>query len=203
MPSTDAPANASLPEKPSSPGATDKENNKTNGASSIPAAVNALPISEPSKLSGAELKAQKKAEKAAKRQQVIENRQGGAGQAPATSVGAPVAILSPQGNKSSPRTGKESGKGQHKRATSAVSDLKNLPIRSSQQQHNGPVEPAAEDKTVELFRHLYKTRAKTIAGAKDVHPAVLSLGQQMSNYVICGSNARLVATLQAFKRVRL
>jgi translation initiation factor eIF-2B subunit delta len=45
-------------------------------------------------------------------------------------------------------------------------------------------------------------RTTSIAGAsKDVHPAVLALGLQMSNYTICGSCARLVATLQAFKRV--
>jgi len=56
---------------------------------------------------------------------------------------------------------------------------------------------------VGLFGHLYgQARRQTIEGAsKDVHPAVLALGFQMSNYVICGSNARCVAMLLAFKEV--
>ena len=83
-------------------------------------------------------------------------------------------------------------------------EVKNLPVRGAQKAVPIPVavEPKKEDKTVEFFRHLYKTRTTSIAGAsKDVHPAVLALGLQMSNYTICGSCARLVATLQAFKRV--
>lgn len=205
MPSTDAAAAAeALPEKPSSPPSTGKENKKTNGAPSTPGPALLAATGEPAKLTGAELKAQKKAEKAAKRAQVIQSRQGGPVQAPSV-AGSPITILSPQGSKASPRSGKEAGKGAHKRSGSTVSDSKNMPIRlaQQQQQHIAPVEPPVEDKTVELFRHLYKTRAKTVAGAKDVHPAVLALGQQMSSYVICGSNARLVATLQAFKRVRI
>jgi translation initiation factor eIF-2B subunit delta len=197
-----APADIPLREKTSTPATVSVDNAKTNGAPPTMAAASTPSADGAVKLTALELKAQKKAEKAAKRQQVIQNRQGGA--APTAPAGAAAALLSPQGNKASPRAGKESGKSQHKRAGSTVSDLKNTPTRSSQQQqHNAPVEPAVEDKTVELFRHLYKPRAKTIAGAKDVHPAVLSLGQQMSNYVICGSNARLVATLRAFKRVRI
>jgi hypothetical protein len=60
-----------------------------------------------------------------------------------------------------------------------------------------------EDKNVAVFGHLYgQQRRTTIAGAgKEVHPAVLALGLQMRDYVVCGSNARCVATLLAFKRV--
>lgn len=199
MQSTTASADLPVREKASIPVTASADNATANGAAPTAAATTAPAGDGPVKLTALELKAQKKAEKAAKRQQVIQNRQGGA--APAGPAGAAAAILSPQGNKAPPRGGKETGKGQHKRSASAAGDSKNAPARSSQP--NAPVEPPAEDKTVELFRHLYKPRAKTIAGAKDVHPAVLSLGQQMSNYVICGSNARLVATLRAFKRVRI
>ncbi|KFY45462.1 hypothetical protein V494_00926 [Pseudogymnoascus sp. VKM F-4513 (FW-928)] len=198
MQSTTASADIPVREKAPTPATASVENANANGAPAAAAATTAPAGDGPVKLTALELKAQKKAEKAAKRQQVIQNRQGGA--APGAPAGAAGAILSPQGNKGAPKGGKESGKGQHKRAASNAGDPKNAPARS-QQQNNAPVEPPAEDKTVELFRHLYKPRAKTIAGAKDVHPAVLSLGQQMSNYVICGSNARLVATLRAFKRV--
>jgi translation initiation factor eIF-2B subunit delta len=60
-----------------------------------------------------------------------------------------------------------------------------------------------EDKNVAVFGHLYGIpRRSTIAGAaKEVHPAVLALGLQIRDYVICGSSARCVATLIAFKRV--
>lgn len=36
---------------------------------------------------------------------------------------------------------------------------------------------------------------------KEVHPAVLALGLQMSTFTVCGSNARCVAMLLAFKKV--
>lgn len=200
--STITPVDVPLREKTSVRVTERADNVKSNGAppmtvsATVSTSVSAS-ADEPAKLTGLELKALKKAEKAAKRQQVIQNRQGGATPA---ATGPAAAILSPQG-KGSPRAGKEhGGKGQHKRAPSVISsDSKNAPPRSQQQQYDIP--DYVEDKTVELFRHLYKPRAKTIAGAKDVHPAVLSLGQQMSNYVVCGSNARLVATLRAFKRV--
>ena len=66
-----------------------------------------------------------------------------------------------------------------------------------------PADLVKENKNVALFDHLYgHPRRTTIAGAgKDVHPAVLALGLQMRNYIICGSSARCVAMLLSFKRV--
>lgn len=66
-------------------------------------------------------------------------------------------------------------------------------------------QPAADQgpkKEIALFRHLENPERKVhIAGAhKDVHPAILALGLQMASFDICGSSARCVATLQAFKR---
>lgn len=154
------------------------------------------------KLSGAEIKARNKAEKAARRQQEIQAREVGSAAAVPGSGIKVEAYGSAPGGKSGARNGREAGKGHHKRTGSMAADPKNLAVRGVPQAMSGPPEPQPEDKTVELFRHLYKTRATTIAGAgKEVHPAVLALGQQMSSYTICGSNARLVATLQAFKRV--
>jgi len=55
---------------------------------------------------------------------------------------------------------------------------------------------------VEFFRHLNRPRKTAISEAgKEVHQAVLIVGLQIANYTICGSCARLVATLQAFKEV--
>ena len=56
---------------------------------------------------------------------------------------------------------------------------------------------------VALFGHLYGCgRRITVDGApKEVHPSILALGLKMSSYAICGSNARCVAMLIAFKLV--
>lgn len=93
-------------------------------------------------------------------------------------------------------------KGQHKK-TGSISQ-KSLPIRQNEPQLKTPgSEQKREEKRVALCEHLYGHPRRTgLAGAaKDVHPAVLALGLQMSNYVICGSNARCVATMLVFKQV--
>lgn len=149
---------------------------------------------EEKKLSNAEMKAKQKAEKAAK-------RAAAKGQQMAAEV-APTAH-------STPASKAEAGKGgkpqQKKQGHAPAAESKGLPVRGGPQKAVAPVVPDVpkkEDKSVEFFRHLYKPRTFTLAGVnKDVHPAVLALGLQMSNYTICGSCARLVATLQAFKRV--
>jgi translation initiation factor eIF-2B subunit delta len=193
MPSSD-PATSPLPTDKAPAGSiSGKTEPNTKGAvqSTKPSAT-AEPSSAP-KLSGAELKAQKKAEKAARRQQ---------------EKSVPVASTSASGGKSqaqnaqSQRGKGDSGAGQHRRTGSTAAEVRNAALKGAQAATSQQEEPRKEDKTVELFRHLYKARATTISGAsKEVHPAVLALGQQMSTYTICGSNARLVATLQAFKRV--
>jgi translation initiation factor eIF-2B subunit delta len=149
--------------------------------------------SDGQKLSGAELKKQAKAEKAARRAQALEEKQSGA-----------AALKTPaQSGLAQKSDTQKSAKGPHKRGGSTVVDVRNLSGRGSQQRVTPALEvPKEEDKTVEFFRHLYKTRTTSIAGTgKEVHPAVLALGLQISNYTICGSCARLVATLQAFKMV--
>jgi translation initiation factor eIF-2B subunit delta len=169
------------------------EPNTKVAAQSTKPAANVEPGSAP-KLSGAELKAQKKAEKAARRQQ---EKSG-----PVASIPASGGKYQAQ-NAQSQRGKGEPGGGHHRRTGSTAVDVRNAPLKGAQAATTQPEEPRKEDKTVELFRHLYKARATTISGAsKEVHPAVLALGQQMSSYTICGSNARLVATLQVFKRVR-
>lgn len=170
----------------------------SNGSASTTNSTSALSVTGTKQLTGAEIKAQKKAEKAARRAQEILNKQ--VGSAAQVSAGGKVEGHTP-GSKGTPKGGKDVGKGQQKHRGSTAGETRNLAIRGVQQTA-AALEPRPQDKTVELFRHLYKTRATTIAGAgKEVHPAVLALGQQMRSYVVCGSNARLVATLQAFKRV--
>ena len=96
-------------------------------------------------------------------------------------------------------------KTQHKRTgSSSAGGQPSLPHRQGPS-HAVPVsaEPQKENKNVALFDHLYgNPRRTTIAGAgKDVNASVLALGLQMRNYIICGSSARFVAMLLAFKRV--
>lgn len=162
--------------------------------------------SKDSKLSGAELKKKAKEEKAAKRARDKQNQQqhstegSGYSRTDAANNTIKKGVVS-----SGPETA-AAPKPQHKRTGSiSANQLKSLPLRSGEMAAAvASSEPKKEDRKVALFGHLYgNPRRTTIAGAtKDVHPAVLALGLQMSNYVICGSNARCVATMLVFKRVR-
>lgn len=154
------------------------------------------------KLSGAELKKRAKEEKAARRAKERQAQQ-------------PPDSQTKKGDTGKGAGGKDTAsatqtpKSQHRKTGSIVTNQHNpLALRPAER----PVERTAahpsqevkkNNKKVALFGHLYGTpRRTTIAGAgRDVHPAVLALGLQMSSYVICGSNARCVATLLVFKRV--
>ncbi|KAL8987808.1 MAG: hypothetical protein Q9177_003028 [Variospora cf. flavescens] len=153
------------------------------------------------KISGAELKKRAKAEKSAKRAQAKEGQQKRLQDVPQPKeskdqTGKGLTIQSPQSSASTV---------QHKRSGSSSATVQRpLQLRSAQHQPSAPgPELKKEVKKVAMFSHLYGTpRRTTIAGAgKDVHPSVLALGLQMSNYVVCGSNARCVSTLLVFKRV--
>ncbi|KAK2861137.1 hypothetical protein FQN49_004503 [Arthroderma sp. PD_2] len=160
------------------------------------------------KLTGAELKKKAKAEKAARRAKDKQERP-----RPATEDQEASAATSPATTPQAPSTPKK---------TAAVKqEPAKTPSKSSIQRrgsiHTLPTPPApvestssrkkrrevVDEKVVAVFGHLpWYTRRTGIAGAnKDVHPAVLSLGMQVKDYVICGSSARCVATLLAFKRV--
>ena len=159
--------------------------------------------SKDGKPSGKELKEKSKAEKVARRAQQKQAQQG-----------QPVVDLGPekQGDKDARKqslAGTDSNfpKTQHKRTGStSTGGQKPMPFRPAQA-HAPPIkeELKKENKNVALFDHLYgNPRRTTVTGAsRDVHPAVLTLGLQIRNYVICGSSARCVATLLAFKRVSI
>ncbi|KAL4802108.1 hypothetical protein BDV18DRAFT_147523 [Aspergillus unguis] len=159
-----------------------------------PADAAAAPGDE--KLTPAELKKRAKAEKAARRvREKAEREAGGAGAAPGTpgKKGADAAAAGGaggKGSKSIPRRGSAQGAPQ----AGGASGAGNAEQEKKKKQ---------EEKKVAVFGHLYgQQRRTTVAGAgKEVHPAVLALGLQMRDYVVCGSSARCVATLLAFKRV--
>ena len=156
------------------------------------------------KPSGKELKQKAKAEKAARRAKDKQSQQTQPGKAPVASKKGEAAKETMR-ESAAPGTAQNASKTQDRRTGSmSASGQKAMPIRLGDH-HATPdtVEPKKEDKRVALFEHLYGSpRRSSIVGAgKDVHPAVLALGLQMRNYVICGSSARCVATLLVFKRV--
>lgn len=156
------------------------------------------------KLSGAALKKKAKEEKAAKRALEKQNQHQPANDA---SVGSKPEPFNDSSRKSTALSSKEvhAPKQQHKKTGSVSMNHPNpIALRQAELKTTSVPPPVyKENKHVALFGHLYgNPRRTTIAGAgKDVHPAVLALGLQMSNYVICGSTARCVATFLVFKRV--
>lgn len=159
------------------------------------------------KLSGAELKKRAKAEKAARRakekqdreQQQQQHQQGGAAGEASKKGGA---------GKQLQDAGKPGAK-----ATSGGAPVTAGPGAGRPTQRRGSIHvPAVEAKKkkkagneniVAVFGHLpWQSRRAGIAGVgKEIHPAVVALGMQLRDYVICGSSARCVATLLALRRV--
>lgn len=174
---------------------------------------------EEKKVSAAELKKIAKAEKQARRAAQKEQQQPEAAPSGTNGVngerqtqkqgGGGVQLTQPQAKQEKQqkapqqqkptKQGAKEGESHHKRTGSGHQEL---PVRRRPSQTEGPkMAPKKENKQVELFSHLYsQPRRHTIEGvSKDVHPAVLALGFQMSSYEICGSSARCVAMLLAFK----
>ncbi|KAM5444306.1 hypothetical protein MferCBS31731_000823 [Microsporum ferrugineum] len=169
------------------------------------------------KLSGAELKKRAKAEKAARRAKEKQERTRPASEDQEVSAAATTTA----GSAGSSATTTPQGPSTPKKTPVVKQEVGKTPSKSSVQRrgsiHTLPTPPApvestsskkkrrevVDEKVVAVFGHLpWYTRRTGIAGAnKDVHPAVLSLGMQIKDYVICGSSARCVATLLAFKRV--
>ena len=165
------------------------------------------------KISNVELKKRRKAEKQARREQEKpSNAAGNASGQPRGSQGnkGDAAKTQSHGDRESYAKGpvqatKEEHKAHHKRSGSVTADTaKSLPVRGVAKRGGSTTTvPSGGSGEVALFGHLYgQPKRSSIAGAgRDIHPAILALGLQMSNYVICGSNARCVATLFCFKRV--
>lgn len=165
-------------------------------------------LTKDGKLTGAELKKKAKEEKAAKRAREKEEKQGqqlpGAG--PSGIEKLDLASQAAKKGAAVPNLDTSAvPKNQQKQPSSSTANSqKPLAFRPSEAVPLLAVpESISENKEVALFGHLYgKARRVTIAGAiKGVHPAVLALGLKMSNYVICGSNARCISTLRACKMV--
>ena len=160
------------------------------------------------KLTGAALKKQKAAEKAARRAATVASKgeQAIAQQQAQTQAQAGASGSKPEIQRRPSTTKRESDAGSHHKRTLSG---KGIPIRGGvAQQQQQPQTPAAPEKRVEvkrvpIFSHLYpKEKKSSLSNAgREIHPAVVSLGLQLRDFVICGGNARCVATLLAFKKV--
>lgn len=181
-----------------------KKNNSDSKPDAAPRSSTAQDIAEAGagvKLTGAQLKKQKAAEKAARRADKVAEK--------GAQALAPPSASKTEAHRRPSTTKRESDSGPHHKRTLS-STGKSLPIRGGlqqQQQSQASAVPEKEKhkdpKRVPMFSHLYpKEKKASLAGAgREIHPAVLSLGLQLRDYVICGGNARCVATLLAFKKV--
>ncbi|KAI0439944.1 hypothetical protein F4803DRAFT_553567 [Xylaria telfairii] len=155
-------------------------------------AENVAPPGAP-KLSNAELKAKAKAEKQARRAQAKASKDTAPGGAPAP-ASAGQSGHPPPDSKGNKTRGKPDG------APTASSGATGRTAGT-----RGPVPivpPKPENSIPECFSHLAMARRLPINQAdKDVHPTVLTLGQQMATFSIDESITRLKATLLAFKKV--
>ncbi|KAI7707631.1 IF-2B-domain-containing protein [Hortaea werneckii] len=170
---------------------------------------------EEQKLSPAELKKRAKAEKQARRAAEKEQRGGGAApngvpeeqrgqqkQQEQKPKGGSQKNQQSQQQKGGRTGGGQQQEGKHERSGSQHQ----LPFRRksvSEPKETQQKKPQRDTKQVELFSHLYtQPRRQDIVGAnKDVHPTIAAVGFQMSSYELCGSSARCVAMLLAFKEV--
>jgi hypothetical protein len=157
---------------------------------------------ETKKLSGAELKKLKAAEKAARRKDKVTGRE----TQEVIVAGQQDAPVPPKIRRQSSAGKKDAAPFQasHKRTGSSTG--KSLPVRPAPATASLEQGKALqEEKRVTFLTHLYdRERRPGIAGVgKEIHPAILTLGLQLRDHVICGGNARCAATLLAFKKVLL
>lgn len=138
------------------------------------------------KLSNAELKKKAKEEKAARRAAAKVSQP----QPPAGAPGQNDSAKSggkPKPKQDGPQAGNQHGKAPAPRSAAPM-----------------PAPKEAKPSVPECFSHLAMAKGVNLTHAdKDVHPAVLLLGQQMSTMAISDSTTRLEATLLAFKKVSL
>lgn len=173
-------------------GSKGKEKADKSHANGTPAPSDTASSDKPG-LSNAEKKKLQKAEKAARR---AKDKDAAPSSVPEQSSSTP--ILKPQ----QPQTKEQAGPPSRKRRDSVAAPkpvAERLPIRSVNHEKTKVI------RTIPFFTHLQnQPRKRTLEGtAKEVHPAIAQLALQLSSYVICGSHARGVAMLLAFKSVSL
>lgn len=143
------------------------------------------------KLTPAQLKAKAKAEKAARRAKAKEVKE----------VPPAAAVADAKGGKSG-----KGGKQEGSQSAGSQQQGKSVPGRRPSVNGRRPsvaiIKEDPRSSIPECFSHVpMAKRIQTSQAHKDVHPAVLAVGQQMATFALKDSIARLEATLLAFKKV--
>jgi translation initiation factor eIF-2B subunit delta len=159
------------------------------GAKNAPAPAN--PTATPAtpatteKLTPAQLKAKAKAEKAARRAQVKDAR----------AAAPPVLPAQEKGAAADGKGGKGKGKDGYLSA--------HRPSVSGRRPSSPIGEKDVRSGIPDCFSHVPMAKRIPLSQThKDVHPAVLAVGQQMATFALNDSISRLKATLLAFRKVR-
>jgi len=150
------------------------------------------------KLTPAQLKAKAKAEKAARRAQVKEAR---------VAVPAPPPPAQDKGAAADGKGGKGKGKQDGQQTQTKGGQPQAHRPSVSGRRPEVPAPPSVVEKDVRsgipaCFSHVPMAKRIPMSQAnKDVHPAVLSVGQQMATFALNDSISRLKATFLAFRKV--
>jgi translation initiation factor eIF-2B subunit delta len=165
------------------------------------------------KLSGAELKARAKAEKAARRAQTKDAKAPTAAAASGSNA-TPTASKSPAGDAKAGKGGKGKPdqlqqKQQQNQATkeqpAAMDSRPSQPRRPSGLGRRPSITAREKDPRSEIpdiFSHIpMAKRISTVEAHRDVHPAVLAVGQRMAAFVLTDSILRLEGALLALRKV--
>ncbi|KAK1760712.1 translation initiation factor eif-2b-like protein [Echria macrotheca] len=161
-----------------------------------PPATATAPAGTP-QLTPAQLKAKAKAEKQARRAQAKEVKAAAAAAAPQPAPPGPDA----KGGKGKGKQDAAQAGGTQPR-TGTGPNLAHRPSMSGRRPSILVVEKDMRSSIPECFSHIPMAKRIPISQAnKDVHPAVLVVGQQMATFAIKDSISRLGATLLAFRKV--
>jgi translation initiation factor eIF-2B subunit delta len=77
------------------------------------------------------------------------------------------------------------------------------PNKSTKESKVAAEESAGRSRGLRIFSHFALQKSPGHVAKGDVHLAVVRLGLMFAEFKICGANARCIATLSVFKRVRL
>lgn len=151
----------------------------------VPATADAPAPAKPAKMSAAEMKAKKQAEKAARRAKVVAAK-------PPPDAATPAATPS-GGNAKGPAPTRPDAKRRPSVGKQQVPPMAAVPTPAPVKEA-GPTIP-------DCFSHMPVAKRIPLSEAdKDVHPAVLAVGQQMATFTLRDNVARLEASLLAFKK---
>lgn len=153
-----------------------------------------VPAENTSQLTPAQRKEKAKADKAARRAAVKEARNG-----PPPTDAMPAESLRAQQVDAAKMKG-SSGQQSGPQSKAAAQNAEGAPIAARRRKPPTAEKPQAM--VPYMFSHLpMARRARTTQASKDVHPAVLAVGQQMATFALRDCILRLEATLLSFKQV--